>query len=108
MNNSSSKKSDPLSELNAKLKTCDSEIQKFVTALKAKNLKLQDQIAELQVKNIFIGKKKAEYLKLQKQIVELQVENVTLKDRIKILEKEVLKPPVNIKLVDEYIKPNHS
>jgi hypothetical protein len=53
---------NPISELIAKLKTCDPEIQNYVTALKAENLKLQREIAKY------------------------QAQQVTLENRIKILE----------------------
>jgi 16S rRNA C1402 (ribose-2'-O) methylase RsmI len=55
---------NPISELMAKLKTCDPEIQNYVTALKAENLKLQREIAKY------------------------QAQQVTLENRIKILEEE--------------------
>lgn len=57
-------KPNSFSSLTAKLKTCDPEIQNYVTALKAENLKLQREIAKY------------------------QAQQVTLENRIKILEKE--------------------
>lgn len=69
--------SDPMPELTAKIKSCDPEIQNFISALKAENLKLQKQIAKL------------------------QAENVTLNNRIKILEEEEFKPKLNI-VFDRY------
>lgn len=68
-------KSDPTPELTAKIKSCDPEIQNFITASKAENLKLQKQIAKL------------------------QAENVTLNSRIKILEEEEFKPKINVNVV---------
>lgn len=39
-------------ELQAKLKTCDPEIQQYLVALKAENSRLQKQIVKLEAKNI--------------------------------------------------------
>jgi len=74
-----SKKSNHISDLTAKLKGCDPEVQHYVAALKAENLRLQKQIAKL------------------------QAENVPHKNRIKILEEEggeikvVVKPSISQK-----------
>lgn len=58
------KEVDPMSSLRTKLKAAEPEIQNYVTALEADNLKFQRQIAKF------------------------QVENVTLHNRIKVLEEE--------------------
>jgi len=55
-------------DLSAKLKVCDPQIQNYIIALRKENLKLQKQIAKH------------------------QAENVTLKNRIKVLEKEQYRP----------------
>ncbi len=48
-------KSDPMPELTAKIKSCDPEMQNFITALKAENLKLQKKIAKLQAENVTLN-----------------------------------------------------
>ncbi len=63
-----SEEPDSMSTLETKLKACDPEIQNYVFALQAENLKLQKQIAKL------------------------QANNVTLKNRIKVLEAEEYRP----------------
>jgi hypothetical protein len=74
-----SKRSNHMSDLTAKLKACAPEVQLYVTALKAENLKFQRQIAKL------------------------QAENESLRNRIKILKEEggeiklLVKPPVSKK-----------
>jgi uncharacterized coiled-coil DUF342 family protein len=79
-----------LFDLEANLETCDPEIQNFVTALKAENLKLHKQIAKL----------RAEKVSLQSQITVLTEEYAqyrhnnppfdpaTATEEIKRLEKE--------------------
>lgn len=64
---------DPLSSLRIKLKTTDSEIQNYVTALEAENLKQAKHIAKL------------------------QAQNVSLQNRVKVYENErKLHPPIEI------------
>lgn len=60
-------KTNPISSLKIKLKACDPEIQNYVNALVAENLKLHKKIAKQ------------------------QVENVSLNSRIKVLEEEYAK-----------------
>lgn len=57
------KKADPLSSLRIKLKATQPEIQNYVRALEAENLKLHKYIAKL------------------------QADNISLKNRVKVLEK---------------------
>lgn len=63
---------DPMSSLRAKLNVADPEIQHYVSALEAKNLKLQKQIAKH------------------------QVENVSLNNRIALLEEENERPIIHM------------
>lgn len=63
-NNNKNNTPDPFMELHTKLRASDPEIEKYVVALTAENLKLQLQISKL------------------------QAHNVTLNNRIKILDEE--------------------
>lgn len=51
----SPKETSAMSTLELKLKSADSEIQFFVTALKKENLKLHKQIAKLQAENVSLN-----------------------------------------------------
>lgn len=68
-------------DLSAKLKACDPEIQNYVIALEAENLKLQKQIAKH------------------------QAENVTLKNRVKVLEEEQYRPKVELNITGRHDEP---
>lgn len=46
---------DPMSSLRMKLKKSDPEIQNYVLALEAENLKLQKQVAKLQAENVSLN-----------------------------------------------------
>ena len=65
----------PSASLTAKLKACDPEVQNYITALKAENLKLQQQIAKH------------------------QAHEVTQNNRIKVLEEEQYRPKVEVNIV---------
>jgi len=47
--------SDPMSSLISKLKMADPEIQHYVTALEAENLKLRRQVGKLQAENVSLN-----------------------------------------------------
>lgn len=70
-----SKKSEPTSDITTKLKACGAEIQHYVRALEAENLKLQREIAKH------------------------QAHNVTLNNRIKLLEEE----KVPLRVINTYV-----
>jgi len=69
---------NPMTSLRAKLKACDPEVQNYVTAFEAENLKLQRQIAKH------------------------QAHEITLNNRIKVLEEEQYRPKVEFKIKDLY------
>ena len=50
-----SKKSETPPSIKAKLKSCDIEIQNYVTALETKNFKLNEEIAKFQVENMSLN-----------------------------------------------------
>ena len=62
-------KSDPMTELAAKIKQADSEVQNFISALKAENLALNKKIAKLQAQNVSLNSRVKALEKLEPQIV---------------------------------------
>ena len=49
------KKANPLSPLNSKLKSCEMEVQHYVAALEAENLKLHKRIAKYQAESVSLN-----------------------------------------------------
>lgn len=77
-------KTNPPSSLEKKLKTTDPEIQHYVVALKAENLKCTKKIAKLQAENITLNSR----ITVLEDVLRAEKEKPKIIDYIKQMKKE--------------------
>jgi hypothetical protein len=82
------KKSNSMSSLRSKLKAADPEIQKYITALEAENLKCARQVSKLQAENVTLNNRikvlEEEYPKKQEVIINVVHDNKPPKKRLDV------------------------